>query len=276
MHPIVRPLAVLALFLSPIALGAQSNRNDDSDADWLERCKSGGRHDDDRGRACEVRNVPVKLSGRSIAIDGRQNGGIRVTGWNGDSVRVTARIQAQDRNDAGATALLSQVRIEADGRTVRADGPSRDGDERNWSVSYVVFVPRRFDLNLEARNGGLGVTGVSGTIELETTNGSVALVDVGGAVRAQTQNGSLNVQLTGSKWDGSGLDAETRNGSVRIAVPSGYSAQLETGTVNGSIRTEIPVTVTGQISRRLSFPIGRGGAPIKAMTTNGSVTITQR
>jgi DUF4097 and DUF4098 domain-containing protein YvlB len=99
---------------------------------------------------------------------------------------------------------------------------------------------------------------------------------VGGDVRAHTQNGALSVQLTGTRWDGTGLDAETRNGSVRLSVPEQYAAQLETGTVNGSIRTDIPLTLSGRISRQLSIPLGGGGRTIRALTTNGSVTITRR
>lgn len=272
MRPISRSLLVLALLFTPAMLAAQDR---ETDAEWLDQCRSQRNGWNDRERACEVRSVPVRLSGRSIAVDGGRNGGIRVYGWGGDSVRVTARMQSQARSESDARKLLSEVRIETDGRRVRTDGPSADRDE-SWSVSYVVFVPRRFDLDLDASNGGLGVTGVTGRLELRTTNGSVSLQEVGGDVRARTQNGSLNVQLAGSRWDGSGLDAETQNGSVRLAVPDKYSAQLETGTVNGSIRTDIPVTLQGRISRRLNIPLGGGGAPIRALTTNGSVTISQR
>ena len=269
-------LTASALLLSPTLLAAQQ-RDRESDAEWLEKCRDGRAWgDSDRGRACEVRNVPVKLSGRSISIDGQQNGGVRVFGWDRDGVEVTARMQAQARTDAEAREILSRVRIVADGRGVRAEGPSTDRDDDGWSVSYYANVPRRFDLDLTAHNGGLAVDGVSGKLSLETHNGSVALLGVGGDVRANTQNGSLNVQLSGSKWDGAGLDAETRNGSVRLAVPERYAAQLETGTVNGSIRTDIPVTLSGRISRQLSIPLGGGGRTIRAMTTNGSVQITRR
>jgi hypothetical protein len=265
-----------ALLLSPALLLAQQIDRE-SDAEWLENCRNRSSWGDDaRGRACEVRNVPVRLSGRSIAIDGQQNGGVRVLGWDRDSVQVTARLQAQDRTDAGARDVLSRIKIVADGHSVRADGPSMDGDYMGWSVSYYVYVPRRFDLDLDAHNGGLSVAGVSGNLALSTQNGSVALVGVGGDVRAHTQNGSLNVQLTGTQWDGTGLDAETQNGSVRLAVPDQYSARLETGTVNGSLRTDIPVTLSGRISRQLSIPLGGGGRTIRAMTTNGSVQITRR
>jgi hypothetical protein len=271
-----RLLAASVLLVSPTLLVAQQTDRE-SDAEWLEKCRD--HHawgDDSRGRACEVRNVPVRLSGRSISIDGQQNGGVRVFGWDRDGVEVTARMEGHGRDDAAARELLSRVRIVADGRGIRADGPSTDGDYDGWSVSYYANVPRRFDLDLQAHNGGLIVEGVSGKLSLDTHNGSVALLGVGGDVRANTQNGSLNVQLSGTKWDGTGLDAETRNGSVRLAVPEQYAAQLETGTVNGSIRTDIPVTLSGRISRQLSIPLGGGGRTIRAMTTNGSVQITRR
>ena len=277
MRSLLRPaLVAVALLASAVPLHAQRNGFDD-DAEWLENCRSGTWNgDNDRGRACEVRQVPVHLGGRVLEIDGRQNGSIRVRGWDGDSVRVTARLQANANSDDDARDLLKDVRIVADKRSVRADGPSNRRARDGWSASYVVWVPRRFDLSLEATNGALGVEGVSGRLDLRTTNGSVALTDVGGDVHARTQNGSLNVQLAGSGWDGAGLDAETQNGSVRLAVPDRYAAQLETGTVNGSIHTDFPVTIQGLISRRLSLPLNGGGKTVRALTTNGTVRISRR
>ena len=149
------------------------------DAQWLENCHRNWSDGEDRGRACEIRDVLFHANGRALEIDGRENGGIRVAGWDGDSVRVTARIQANARDDAAAQALLHRVKVNADGRHISADVPRDRERHENLSVSYVVFVPRRFDLHLEALNGAIGVTGVSGTLDLRTTNGSVALVDVG-------------------------------------------------------------------------------------------------
>ena len=277
MRPFIR-LALAAVTLLAAASPAHAQRNStDNDADWMENCRSGGWNgDDDRGRACEVRQVPMRLDGRSLQIDGRQNGSIRVRAWDGDSVRVIARLQANATSDDDARRLLADVRLIADGRGVRAEGPSGSRYREGWSASYVVWVPRRFDLSLEASNGALGVDGVNGRLELRTMNGSVALTDVGGDVRARTQNGSLNVSLSGRSWTGSGLDAETQNGSVRLAIPENYAAQLETGTVNGSIQTDFPITVQGRISRRLTLPLNGGGPSVRAITTNGTVRISRR
>lgn len=271
----IRHLLVAAALGATLPLPLLAQRPITPDAEWLDNCRNNW--GDDHGHACEIRDVPVHLSGRALAIDGRQNGSIHVQGWDGDQVKVTARLQANGESEAEAQALLKQIRITSDGRRVSTEGPSQGGGYRSgWSASYVVMVPRRFDLTLDANNGSLGVDGVSGKLDLRTTNGSVALTDVGGDVHARTQNGSLNVQLAGKSWDGEGLDAVTQNGSVRLAVPEAYAANLETGTVNGRINTDIPITVQGRISRQLNVPLNGGGRTIRATTTNGSVRISRR
>ena len=69
---------------------------------------------------------------------------------------------------------------------------------------------------------------------------------------------------------------ETHNGGVNLTVPSNYSAELETGTVNGGLQIDFPITVSGRISRRLTTTLGAGGPRIRAMTTNGGVTVRRR
>ena len=274
MHAAIR-FIVAAAFGAALPLPLLAQRAATSDAEWLDNCRNNW--GDERGRACEVREVAVRPSGRALEIDGRENGSIRVQAWDGDAVKVTARLQANAPSDADAQALLKDIRVTSDGRRVSADGPSEGRSYRSgWSVSYVVMVPRHFDLTLDAHNGSLGVDGVNGRLDLRTVNGSVALTDVAGEVHARTENGSLNVQLAGRAWDGSGLDAETQNGSVRLMVPDDYAANLETGTVNGRINTDFPITVQGRISRRLNVPLNGGGKTIRATTTNGSVRISRR
>ncbi len=61
-----------------------------------------------------------------------------------------------------------------------------------------------------------------------------------------------------------------------VVRASNYSAHLETGTVNGHISVEFPVTVHGEINRQLSIDLGSGGPLIRAVTTNGGVSIKRK
>ena len=249
----------------------------ESDEEWLARCREQGDSDWEGRRSerfCEVRVERLRPPGR-LVVDGSQNGGVAVRGGEGDGVVVHARISAQDETRAGAEALARRVRVATAGDRVHASGPDREG-RRQWWVSYLVEVPRRQDLEVTAHNGGVDVRGVAGELALETHNGGMSLTDVGGDVRARTHNGGLRVALAGRRWEGRGLDAETRNGGVQLEIPDGYAARLETGTVNGGLQTDIPITVQGRVGRRLSTDLNGGGPTIRATTHNGGVRIRRR
>jgi hypothetical protein len=59
-------------------------------------------------------------------------------------------------------------------------------------------------------------------------------------------------------------------------IPDGYNAVLESGTTNGRMTIDFPITVSGRIDRRIHTELGQGGALVKAITTNGGVTISRR
>ncbi len=259
---------LLALTVVPAFAAAQSD-----DSDWLRRCE---RDYGDRERFCEVRTSGFRPGRGAFNVSPGQNGGVQVYGWDRDSVAVHARVQAQADNSADARSLARGVQISRSGNTLTAEGPET-GRGENWSVEFVMYVPRRSDLTLDTHNGPVSVTSVTGTLDLQTVNGPLSLSDVGGDVRARTSNGPLRVELTGTSWQGAGLDAETSNGPVTLIIPERYSAQLETGTQNGPINTDFELTVSlsgmGRQSRRLNATLGRGGPTVKAITTNGPLTL---
>ena len=234
--------------------------------DWCKRWKG-----HKRGWHCEVRQMTV-ADGRSlVGVDAGANGGGNVTGWDRNEIRIEARVAAEAGSDEEAREIASKVRIETAG-TIQATGPRTVG-RRSWSVSFRVHAPASSDLDLEAKNGGLSVQSVSGEMHLQTTNGGLSLKDLAGDVHARTTNGGVSVKLTGSRWQGEGLDARTTNGGVQLDVPEGYDATLETGTVNGSTHVDFPITVQGKLGKRFTVELGEGGPPIRVVTTNGSVRI---
>ncbi len=240
------------------------------DKDRSMTCRDNSYYNDRLVSNCEIREQTLAPSGGAIAIDGRQNGGISVKGWDQGQILVRARVQAGAPTAAEAEALGKQVRIETSGAKIHATGPESKRDY-HWDVSYEVFVPRRADLSLETHNGGIAIADVNGKIDFTALNGGVVLKRVGGAVRGSTTNGGLMIELAGDRWDGDSMDVSTTNGGVIMSVPENYSAHIETGTVNGGVNTEFPVTVKGEVTKQIALNLGSGGATVRAMTTNGGV-----
>jgi DUF4097 and DUF4098 domain-containing protein YvlB len=250
-------LSVLCALFAALPLAAQDKRLN---------CDNQGYGD--RARFCEMREQTIPSAGR-LEIDGRQNGGVSVMGWDGSSILVRSQVTAQAESDADARASVAQVIVHAVGAQVSADGPSG----KSWSVSYEVFVPRQTDLTLTAHNGGIHIEGVRGNIQFNTQNGGVHLANVAGQVKGHTQNGGVHVELAGNRWDGQGLDVETQNGGVHVNVPANYAAHFESSTVNGGMKSDFSEMIRDRRQHEVSADINGGGPTVRIITTNGGVTI---
>jgi len=226
---------------------------------------------------CEIKEQTLPTGG-IITVDGKQNGGISIKGWERNEVLVRSRIQTQAPTQAEADQLAREVRVETAGLSIHAEGP-QPREDYQWYVSYEIFVPRRSDLSLQAHNGGISISDVSGRIDFKTLNGGVTLRRVGGAVRGSTTNGGVHVELAGVRWDGDELNVKTTNGGVNIAMPNNYSAHLETSTVNGNVSSDfpmnVPLTERGRMPKDISVDLGSGGSPIRVTTTNGGVRVAR-
>jgi hypothetical protein len=225
-------------------------------------------------RVCELRTTTIKLGGQHLAVTS-ENGGIEVTGEDRSDVVVEARVQAWANSASDARGILKQVAIETSGDRIRDEGPHSLLGSSGYGVNYRIRLPRKLAVDLKSDNGGIGIAHLEGNIRFDTTNGGVDLNDLAGDVHGSTVNGGLDISLTGDRWNGKGLNAETTNGGVSLSIPSHYSAHLETGTVNGGIHLDFPITVQGDIKNRLSTTLGGGGATIHAETTNGGVEISR-
>jgi DUF4097 and DUF4098 domain-containing protein YvlB len=269
---------VLAIFGSAVALAAQDKSKEkfDKKMDESLQCRE-SRNGDRLFSHCEVKEQTLPAGG-AITVDGRQNGGISIKGWERNEILVRAKIESHAPTQAEADALAQQVRIETAALNIHAEGPE-SRDDYQWYVSYEIFVPRRSDLSLQAHNGGISIAEVAGRIEFKTMNGGVNLRRVGGAVTGHTTNGGVRVELAGARWEGEMLNVTTTNGGVNIAMPDNYSAHLETGTTNGNVSSDfalnVPLTDRGRMPKEISVDLGSGGPTIRAVTTNGGVRVSR-
>lgn len=277
---------VLAAFSSPALANQDSGSTTDGvDEAWAERALANPErdqgwtqpcHSDNDGRVahCEVREFSYPRSKRPVAIDGGENGGMTVMGWDRDEVRMIYRVTTRARTEDRARALAEEVQLELAKGVVRPSGPESTPNE-SWNIEIKAWVPRASDLALSTHNGPLGLRDVHGRMDLNSINGPVSLVDLGGAVKARVQNGPLHVALAGSRWIGTGLDAEAQNGPLNLVLPAHYSARLVTGTINGPWSFDYALEANPG-KAWISTTLGKGGPPVRVVTTNGPFHLAER
>lgn len=221
---------------------------------------------------CETRDLAMSApTAQPLTIDGGTNGGITVRGWDGSDVRIRAKIQTWGASEQEAQTRAKAITISTSGNTLRA----MPTNVQQAAVSFEVFVPRHLALALTTHNGGISLAELQATISFQTQNGGVALTDLGGQVTGKATNGGLSIRLSGNQWAGDGLNVETVNGGITWHLPIDYSAQFFTSTNNGSLHTMLPQSDPKSHRHEIKTTLGKGGQPVKAVTTNGSVTIKQ-
>ena len=268
---LVRSTAAFALIFLALGLAISAQNKAEAKVKNRSFCSGDSWSSDDRVSFKELREMTIPATG-SVNVDAGTNGVIRVKGENRTDVLVRACIQTWGKSDEEAKSKASGIQIET-GSLIKAVGD----EDKNWSVSYEISVPRNTSLGLKAHNGGISIGGVDGNIEFQTTNGGVALSEVAGNVKGATTNGGVVVSLSGSSWSGNGLDVTTTNGGVVLSLPDNYAAHVETGTVNGGFQSDFAALNVDRKDRsrpaRISADLNGGGAPIRVLTTNGGIRI---
>jgi DUF4097 and DUF4098 domain-containing protein YvlB len=229
------------------------------------------RYDSRRQHHCEVREDAIP-DAAALDIDPGRNGSVRIRGSERSGARLRTRVDAHAESEARARELVDAVRVTTTSGRIRSDGMMTLRNEQ-WATSFYLDVPRTITLAINTHNGGISLEDFSGAATMRAVNGAITLTRVGGDLHGQTQNGGLRIDLGGSRWEGKGLDVETHNGSVRLTLPAAYSAELETGTVHGHVAIDFPMLIHAGQQRLFTTTLGSGGAKIRAMTTNGSVTV---
>lgn len=263
---------ILLLFVLVVP-ATNINGQDKEKKDW-QFCQNNNWSGGNRVSANELKEMTVAKT-NLLAVDANRNGGINVKGSDRSDILVRACVQAWADSESAARTLAQSVKVQTS-PIVQAENA---GEEKNWSVSYEILVPRNTNLKLTAHNGGIGISGVEGNLEFETTNGGISIKDVAGSVKGRTKNGGVSAKLSGNSWKGTGLDLETTNGGVNLTMPENYAARLQTGTVNGGFSSDMELTVKLKDFRRgvnINTDINGGGAPVRVITTNGGIRINSQ
>jgi hypothetical protein len=235
-----------------------------------------------QGASAEFQWSGALGAGRTIEIKGI-NGAIEAAPASGSQVEVVAH--KYGRRDDPASVEIKVVPHEG-GVTICALYPSggnpnecAPGDrgrlnnkDNDVTVDFTVKVPADVRFAAKTVNGSVTAQELGSDVEATTVNGGIKLSTEGRA-QAETVNGSVRARL--GRADGSEpLAFRTVNGSLRVELPEGASADVDIATVNGSITTDFPLTIQGKWGpRKARGSIGGGGRALSLETVNGSIEL---
>jgi hypothetical protein len=242
-----------------------------------------------------VKGEEVKtLPNQKLNVSGDHNGSIHLTNWERPEVELKLCKSVAADNETTAREALKQISISIQNGQVSVTGPERN-DHLNWASLIMIQAPRGANFILSAHNGGISIRSFSGEIEAETVNGGISLKNsdgkaqvrarnggisiqnCNGDVHAEVQNGGLSLKLA-DDWQGTGLEASTRNGGVMVSIPKTFHSSLEIAASNHTqMLCRGDACNLGQRTwddERKIFRIGSSPAKIKASTVNGAVVIS--
>lgn len=210
------------------------------------------------------------------------NGPIDVVSAPGESlvVRVEKSWRTSDPQSVRVVPVLTERGVTICAMwAAREQRCNEDGDyhlngvrKNDVAVRFLVQLPHNVPVDASTVNGALQVDGVSAPVDAGTVNGRITVNTSTGPVSANTVNGSIEANMQALTTGDVRLT--TVNGSVSAGLPREINANIDAETVNGRVETDFPVKIVGKISpRHLRGTIGTGGASLKLVTVNGSITL---
>lgn len=238
------------------------------------------------------------------------NGKTFVRGEARDDIEVTCCKCARAESSEAAKRLLDEIHVvdtEMGGvLSLEVEIPRRWN--RHGSVNLEIRVPDKLRIEVIATNGKVGIAGLRNSVKARSSNGSVTVNDVVGDVDVMTCNAKVEcsdtcgrlvarssngkVELDGHRGS---IDAATSNGLISASIDDVSREGVVLATSNGRIVLDLPERVDADVDLqvdngvirsdrklgegtretygRIRGTLGRGGAPIRLRTSNGSISL---
>ncbi len=145
--------------------------------------------------------------------------------------------------------------------------------KRGSNVNYEISLPAGMELALSTTNGKIRLEDLNNDVNADLTNGSIKLENVYGKLTLELTNGSINAKLDSTK----GVNFETTNGSITLAIGEKFRGNFKTETVNGKVhKKNVNFNESEESKREFKGRLGDSDIEVKLQTVNGSINIERR
>jgi hypothetical protein len=165
---------VLALAVGAAARAHGSSMNVSINSNREVRTCEDIRIEFDSRPAARAENSFTLAAGAPLQVRLPVNSGVRIVGGDRSDYAITVCKAARRAEE------LSEIRVSPQGSGLAFRGPAGD----DWVAYLLVQAPRNAELDLEAKNGSIGVRGMTGRVTARTTNGPIGLQDCSGVLDA--------------------------------------------------------------------------------------------
>ncbi|MEQ8713096.1 MAG: DUF4097 family beta strand repeat-containing protein [Cyclobacteriaceae bacterium] len=241
------------------------------------------------------------------------NGSIKVTGYTGSEVLITAmpadeamhkinsecegcpkhkdKDRSADRDDDRSSGMkrISSNPIELE---ATENNNVVDIESNSWKrgITLEVKVPANFDLKLSTVNrGDITVTGVNGAIDVANVNGAITLTNIAGSVLGNTVNGDIKADFNKVN-NNEPMAFTTLNGDIDVSFPTGIKATTKMKSERGEIFSDFDMKVRQsepkssrdgrefkiEINAWVYGDINGGGPEYKMQNMNGNIYIREQ
>ncbi len=230
-------------------------------------------------------------AGNSVSVR-NVSGDVKITGYEGDSVTVSAFKEGRDRDRV-------EVVDESGANSVNLSVEYPRNCDCDASVRFELRVPRgvRLSFNkISTASGNIQLKGVTGQVKVSTASGDVTVEDVAGEINASTASGNVNVRnVSGTvsaqsasgdvraeiaRLEGDGdMKFSTASGNVDVRLPASLDANVHLSTMSGSVKTNFPL----EIKERQHGPgssaagqLGSGARKLRISSASGDVSLNSQ
>ncbi|UCE17586.1 MAG: hypothetical protein JSV84_11945 [Gemmatimonadota bacterium] len=234
-------------------------------------------------------------------------GDIRVTGYNGDNIRVKAARSISARTERILAEIEEEVYLDItekdDMIELYVDGPFRDydGSSRRRGKRRHIHYEARYDFEIEVprgtwvelstvNDGEILVRDIDGDYDVHNVNGGIEMERIGGSGEVYAVNGDVTVDFVKNPSKNSRFGS--LNGDVRLHFLPKLSADFYLKTFNGEIYSDFPVSYLPiqsetssskngsryvyKVNRETAVRAGDGGPEIELDGFNGDMFILKK
>jgi len=235
--------------------------------------------------------------GGTVTLSAAPAGSIIIEGWQRNEVDISASIelQAPTAADLDRLATVNTFVVDEDANHIRImtsgthDRAFMKRMTKNfpksliglpWKIDFHIKIPALTDLEVDAGNGPISLSGVEGGLRLNALNSDADLSLTGGLASVLIQTGTVNLKIPVRSWHGLGAEIKMATGHLNVWLMSGFSADinadvLRLGDIASTYSDLQPRERNSITSKSVRARTGSGGATLNFTLGDGSIQILE-